>query len=205
MGQGRGEVRIALVMCTLAVTLCGCAPTIPASDSPEVSVATSPSSPVAYRPPSPSADSSTVGDDPGPTEVIPDSEAGDHPVVEELRFGDTSTALSDGTITMAPPTTVIPSASASTTGTWDEYVVVDVTVTNTWTEPAPAAWRLDATSGGAVTEPIRDPGQGIGAPDLELLPGESTTYRVAFGRSRDEPFRIEVRPDTAWFDYAVFT
>lgn len=142
-----------------------------------------------------------------PIADLPESELGDHVTIERVRFGETAVLAGDeGTVTISPPEPFIPSAGVVPEKQWDEFVVMTVTVTNDWFDRAPVNWSIRASVGeeGEELEEIVDHLQQVGAPIYFLRPGESATYRVAFGRQRGDEFVVYAGSRIA-FNHAYFS
>lgn len=118
-------------------------------------------------------------------------------------FGATVTLPDkEGTITISAPKAFTPSETASA-GDWDEYVVMDVTEVNDGTEPEMAGWVIRATTGDKEAEAVFDSENDITSPTVDLMPGKSITYKVAFGRTKGADFVVSantlVGSHTAYF------
>lgn len=147
--------------------------------------------------------------DPVPTtavgdEDVDDSELGDRTAVTDASFGQAvRLAHGSGTVFVSAPTVFQPSADASLSDGWDEFVVVEVTETNDWIDPVVKRWSITATTGGSESPEVIDPALGIGPPVHTLRPGGSVTYRIGFGRSKGEEFVVTAMGPIG-YDVAVF-
>lgn len=123
------------------------------------------------------------------TEAAQDSASG------VAAFGESVTlANNEGTITISAPAPFTPSDTASLTGEWDEIVVMDVVETNDGSEPTMAGWVISATTGSQEAERIYDSAQGVTSPTVDVMPGKSIEYKIAFGRNTGEDFVVKAGP-----------
>lgn len=114
-------------------------------------------------------------------------------------FGDTVTLKdNEGTITISAPQPYTPSDTGIVSGDWDEFVVFDVTETNDGTEPAMSGWVIQATTGEAEAERIFDSAQGVSSPTVDVMPGKSISYKMAFGRTAGAEFVLTAGTLAGW-------
>lgn len=168
----RSAAIAALTMLTLG-GLAGCASSEPA---PTVTVTVT----------APAPEASTPAAVEGEPATHTGSDSGAEPGV--AAFGTTVTLPDkEGTITISAPKPFTPSKTASA-GDWDEYVVMDVTEVNDSAKPDMAGWVIRATTGSKEAEPVFDSENGITTPTVDIMPGKSITYKVAFGRTKGADF-----------------
>ncbi len=116
---------------------------------------------------------------------------------QTVAFGETVTLPDkEGTITISKPTAFKPSENIVEfiQGDWDEYVVMDVTERNDGAEPVPAGWSIQATTGSAEAAAFVDTDKGVDTPTVNVMPGKSIKYKVAFGRKKGEDFVLQASP-----------
>lgn len=110
---------------------------------------------------------------------------------EEITLPD-----NEGTIIISDPKPFEPTDIASTSGEWDEFVVMEVTERNDSDEPVPGGWALTATTGEVEAERIFD--EGIDSPTSDVMPGKTIKYKAAFGRKKGQDFVVQAAPLTGW-------
>lgn len=127
-------------------------------------------------------------------EPIPPSEAAAAAAARELAFGDTYTSDTTGNmLTISTPQPFEPSDTA--VAEQGRGVVLEVKAENASAEPLNAYdFSFSATCGGVGAPMVYDSEQGLdgGTPPGDILPGRSSTWRLAFTIPRPDPCELIV-------------
>lgn len=132
-------------------------------------------------------------------EETAETAAPEEPASGVAAFGE-SVTLPDkqGTIMITAPEPFSPSDTAFLDGEWDEFVSMTVTETNDGAEPVMAGWVVTATTGDKAAEQVFDSAQEIGSPTVDVMPGKTITYKIAFGRTKGAEFVLSAGPLAGW-------
>ncbi len=125
-------------------------------------------------------------------ETVEDEPVGDTSTLVQARFGEfAEVPSSPARIRVAKPKQE------------HSLITVEVTELNEGDEPTPAGWTLRGGVGGTNADALSQKQGGFPPAKDELMPGEATTYRVAFTGTTLEGFTVVATPP-ALYDRAEF-
>lgn len=113
-------------------------------------------------------------------------------VYPTLLFG-ADAALEEAVVQVGKPTKhKLNKTDGFVEGKWKAFSAVNVSITNTGTEPLDTSdfW-ITATTGSRAAAEVFEPG--LGNPNVKVLPGKSVRFKTAFGVDKKKPLIVSVQ------------
>lgn len=114
-------------------------------------------------------------------------------------------------VTLGQPTGYAPSDTAAGNEGFTSFIILDVSITNGSTDVySPTLFTLQGTSGGTAISEVFDSANGVGGSQYgagDLLPGQTFTFKAAFGVANTADLTFDVSPgfeyDSSYFQGAA--